>query len=126
MTTTPTDTRHSPDPAAMAGALSSQANVPTNMARRYLTQLCKHFQHRLPVMLDDWHGRIEFPAGLCELDGATIGGVLQMRVTAPDEASLARLEDVVGRHLERFAFRDELKVRWTRSESGRDADTIMP
>jgi hypothetical protein len=95
--------------------LSSEARVATNMPRRYLGQLCKHFQHRLPVMLDDWQGRIKFPAGVCDLDAAAEGGILRMRLTAGDEVSLSRLEDVVARHFERFAFRDDLKVDWTRS-----------
>ncbi|HVY16385.1 MAG TPA: DUF2218 domain-containing protein [Rhodopila sp.] len=95
--------------------LTSEARVPTNMPRRYLGQLCKHFQHKLPVTLDEWRGRIEFPAGACELDAAAVGGTLLMRVTAQDQDALARLEDVVGRHFERFAFRDELKVQWTRT-----------
>jgi hypothetical protein len=95
--------------------LIAEARVSTSMPRRYLHQLCKHFQHKLPVTLDDWQGRIEFAAGICELDAATIGGVLQMRVTAAGETELAWLQDVVARHLERFAFRDEIKIQWTRS-----------
>lgn len=95
--------------------LSSEARVATNMPRRYLGQLCKHFQHRLPVVLDEWQGRIEFPAGACDLHAAAEGGILHLRVNAADEASLGQLEDVVARHFERFAFRDDLKVHWTRS-----------
>ena len=30
-------------------------------------------------------------------------------------AALARLEDAVARHLERFAFRDKLEVHWVRT-----------
>ena len=94
--------------------LSSEVRVPTPVPRRYLGQLCKHFQHKLPVTLDERHGRIEFPAGVCELD-ATNDETLILRASAGDEASLARLEEVVARHLERFAFREELKVGWTRA-----------
>jgi hypothetical protein len=39
--------------------------------------------------------------------------MLIMRVTAADEAALAALEDVVARHLVRFAFREGPEVRWT-------------
>lgn len=93
---------------------ASEARVPTAVPSRYLTQLCKHFAHRLPVTFDAEHGRIEFPAGVCELD-AMAADTLTMRVTASDEAGLAKLEDVVARHLARFAFREEPEVRWTRS-----------
>jgi uncharacterized protein len=93
--------------------LSAEARVPTAVPHRYLGQLCKHFQHKLPVTLAEGHGRIEFPAGICELD--TEAETLVLRVTAGDEAALARLEDVVARHLERFAFRDKPEVRWERT-----------
>lgn len=98
---------------AMSDPLSSEARVATAAARRYLGQLCKHFQHKLPVSLDEQRGRIEFSAGVCELD-ATEPELLALRVNAADEASVANVEDVVTRHLQRFAFREELNVRWTR------------
>ncbi len=93
-------------------ALSSEARVPTAAPRRYLGQLCKHFQHKLPVTLAGDHGRIEFPAGVCLLDAEA--ETLVMRVTAGDEAALVGLEEVVARHLERFAFRDKPEVRWAK------------
>ena len=93
--------------------LSSEARVPTAAPRRYLGQLCKHFQHKLPVTLAEDHGRIEFTAGVCLLDADA--EALVMRVTASDEAALATLEDVIARHLGRFAFRDEPEIRWART-----------
>jgi len=95
---------------------SSEARVSTALPRRYLGQLCKHFEHKLPVVLEEWQGRIAFPMGLCELDAARLPFTLIMRVSAADEAALARLEDVVARHLVRFAFREEMSVRWIRAE----------
>ena len=95
--------------------LSSEARVPTAVPRRYLAQLCKHFQHKLPVTFDERQGRIEFPAGPCELEAEADAGTLLMRVTAGDKAALAKLEDVVARHLVRFAFREEPQVCWTRA-----------
>jgi hypothetical protein len=93
---------------------SSEARVPTAVPRRYLAQLCEHFQHKLPVTFDERQGRIEFAAGRCELDAAASAGTLLMRVVASDEAALARLEGIVARHLERFAFREQPEVRWAR------------
>ena len=42
-------------------------------------------------------------------------GVLLLSVTGPDD-SIARLEDVVGRHLVRFGAKDELVVTWARDD----------
>ena len=92
--------------------LTSEARVTTDVPRRYLSQLCKHFQHKLPVTLADDHGRIEFADGTCALKAAP--DTLVLRVAAEDEAALARLEDVVARHMERFAFRDKPEIRWMR------------
>jgi uncharacterized protein len=40
-----------------------------------------------------------------------------MKVSATDEASLPVLEDVVERHLKRFAFREALAFHWVRQEA---------
>ncbi len=93
---------------------TSEARVATDVPRRYLAQLCKHFQHKLPVDLGETTGRIEFAMGVCTLDAASVPGMLVMQATAPDEASLATVEDVIARHLERFAFRDPVTVAWVR------------
>ena len=42
------------------------------------------------------------------------GDILILRATAADEPSLAQVEEVVARHLERFAFRDQPEISWTR------------
>ena len=100
---------------ATPAMLASEARVATAMPHRYVAQLCKHFGHKLPVTFDERHGRIEFAAGRCELDAASSAGTLLMRVFASDEAALAKLEDVIARHLERFAFREKPEVRWMRT-----------
>lgn len=92
---------------------SSEARVRTAVPRRYLAQLCKHFEHKLPVTLAEDRGRIAFSGGVCTLEAGD--GTLIMRLSAGDEAALARLEDVVARHLLRFAFREKPEVHWTRA-----------
>ena len=98
---------------ATLAPFSSEARVATAVAQRYLGQLCKHFQHKLPVTLTEGLGRIAFPAGACELEIPPGAELLVLRVTADDADTLARLEEVVTRHLERFAFRETIQIRWT-------------
>ena len=93
---------------------TSQAQVATPLASRYLQQLCKHFAHKLPVTFDPTQGRIEFSLGTCQL--AATPDLLTMQAEAADETNLAQLEKVVASHLERFAFREELKVAWGQTE----------
>ncbi len=92
----------------------SEARVATDLARRYLVQLAKHFQHKIPVTLEETTARIEFAMGVCTLDAGTEPDMLVMRAEAADPDALGQLEGVVARHLERFAFRDPPEVTWHR------------
>ncbi len=89
---------------------ASQSRVATTVPRRYLGQLCKHFEHKIPVELSDGVGRITFDAGACDLRADA--DELVMRCDSPDPDGLARVQDVVVRHLARFAFRDVPEVVW--------------
>lgn len=91
---------------------SAHARVPTAKARTYMIQLCKHFGHRIPVTHDDAHGRIEFPIGVCKAD--VDGGALHLTAITDDEAQLPHLQNVIARHLVRFAFKEELAIDWKR------------
>ncbi len=84
--------------------LRSEAWWETGNAPRYMAQLCKHFAHKLPVTLNERDGQIVFSTGICDVLAEETG--LRMRVSAEDEASLAQMQGVVTRHLQRFAFRD--------------------
>jgi hypothetical protein len=98
-------------------AHTARASVPTETPGRYVAQLCKHFAHRIPAEYDPptfeaTRGRIEFPdAGVCEL--RAVPGSLELALTAKDEETLRRLEDVVAKHLARFAWREPPVVAWT-------------
>jgi len=90
--------------------VQSHTEIATPQASRYLQQLCKHFAHKLTVSFDPAQGKITFDIGECNLRAE--GEALQIDVVSPDAEQLERLKDVVIRHLERFAFREELKVEW--------------
>ncbi len=92
---------------------TSEARVRTAKAARYLSQLVKHFAHRLEATQDGRAGRLAFPFGTCTLEADP--DLLVLRAEAADEPTLARLEEVVARHLERFAFREELSIVWNRA-----------
>jgi hypothetical protein len=91
----------------------STARVALDQPRRYLSQLCKHFEHKLPVTLEPDKGSIAFSFGTCALH--TEPEVLVMQVVAADEAALVQTEGVVARHLLRFAFRTPPEISWQRA-----------
>ncbi len=90
--------------------IASEARIPTASAGRYIVQLCKHFQHKIPVEYDETRGRAEFAMGVCLMTAAD--GVLTLRCEAAEEAALAQVENVVAQHLERFAWREKPTVTW--------------
>jgi hypothetical protein len=86
------------------------AEIATAHASKYLQQLCKHFQHKLPASFDATSGSITFPSGEAKL--AADAQRLTLTVSVQSDDDLANLKDVVARHLQRFAFKEELDVAW--------------
>lgn len=89
---------------------TARATVATAAAGRYLTQLCKHFAHKVPVSVEEGRGRAEFPWGVCMMEAA--GAVLTLRCEAADAEGLERVKAVVADHLGRFAWREGLGIAW--------------
>ncbi|MBB4302238.1 hypothetical protein GGD81_001265 [Rhodobium orientis] len=96
--------------AARLPGVHRVADIATERASRYLQQLAKHFQHKLPVTFDETTGSIAFDGGTCAM--AADERALTLYVVAPDAAEADRLADVIERHLVRFAFRDEMDINW--------------
>ena len=90
---------------------NAAARVATPTASKYLQQLCKHFQHKLPATFDAAAGAISFPTGEVKL--VADAEALDIALELPSAEDLERLKDVVARHLVRFAFREELSVLWS-------------
>ena len=97
------------------------AHVPTAAASRYLQQLCKHWQHNMPVAFTSDHGTVTFPKdargadhpgdGLATFDATA--DTLDVRIDATSSEQLEGLKGAVARHLDRFAFREApLSFHW--------------
>jgi hypothetical protein len=86
----------------------SEARVATEAPRRCMTQLCKHWEHKLRVTFDETSGSITFGSGICTLRAEE--DALVLRVTGDVES----LEGVVARHLLRFMFRAPPEIIWER------------
>jgi uncharacterized protein len=98
------------EPSTATLAVHSVAEITAPHASRYLQQLCKHFAHKRPVIFNEQTGRIEFSIGECRLEASD--GRLQLSLAAPDDAQMSQLQEVVARHLLRFAFREEMQIDW--------------
>lgn len=95
--------------------LTSVAVVTTDAAARYAKQLLSHVGRKATVEYDDettGGGRLVFSYGIGTLRPQD--GRLVLEAVAADLESLAHVEDVLGRHLERFGARQGLTVTWRR------------
>lgn len=105
--------------------MRSSATIRTEHAQRYMTQLCKHFAHRVPATVEGREGRIHFEMGEAALRASPDS--LLLVGEAADPEGLARLEQVIESHLKRFAFREpELAVDWRRGVSPGSAPPSPP
>ncbi|CAM3012833.1 MULTISPECIES: DUF2218 domain-containing protein [Sphingomonas] len=83
----------------------SVARVPTLSASRYLQQLAKHWSHKMQVSFTAEEGTILFPDG-SKLAMRADSDTLDIVLTVPEDGDVARMQDVVASHLDRFAFRE--------------------
>ncbi|MBB3859475.1 hypothetical protein GGQ88_000715 [Novosphingobium hassiacum] len=90
---------------------ASHATVATPNASRYLQQLCKHWGHKFDVTFDPTQGRIALPFGPVELKASD--SELEVICNLEGEGDMARMQQVVADHVNRFAHREgELTFKW--------------
>jgi uncharacterized protein len=98
--------------------LQSIAVVATEAPERYAKQLLAHLGRKdtVETIRDEGQGgALVFVYGTGTVRPEV--GQLVLEAEAPDEDSLAHVEDVLARHLERFGARNELVVTWERGSA---------
>jgi len=101
--------------------LLSIAVVTTDASARYGKQLLSHLGHKVrmePLPDQTAAGRLIFAYGVGTV--LPMPGQLILRATAGDAESLARVQDVLARHLEKFGARRELVVTWGPADTAPD------
>jgi hypothetical protein len=93
--------------------IRSRADVATDAPARYAKQLVSHLGRKV-------HFTVAGDTSTAEIAGATaqvvVGdGTVTLLAAGTDDEAVARVEHVLGSHLERFAARAELTVSWTRT-----------
>jgi len=105
--------------------LLSIAVVTTDAPERYGKQLLSHLGRKVQTEpLSDRPapaGRLLFAYGVGTV--LPMPGQLILRATAADQESLARVQDVLQRHLEKFGARRELTVSWGPVEPASDDES---
>ena len=101
--------------AGLAPMIGSRAVVATGAPARYAKQLISHLGRKLPFTGDASSSPATAVIGAATAWIVVGDGVLTLWAAGDDEASVARVEHVLGSHLERFAQREALAVRWVRT-----------
>ncbi|MFL6072553.1 MAG: DUF2218 domain-containing protein [Mycobacteriales bacterium] len=129
--------------------LACETTIEIDRPGRYLAQLCRHAAamgatgggHRprahataaaltrgdvqVHAEYSDTHGLITLaPWGRCTLTAGT--DVLTLRIEATDPDALRRIQEILGRDLERFGRRDGVSVTWPPPETTDDAAPMVP
>ncbi len=91
----------------------SRADVVTATPERYAKQLVSHLGRRVEWVTD---GATSTATWGTATGRVVVGdGVLTLLASGPDAEAVAHVENVLGRHLERFGQRNELTVTWIRT-----------
>lgn len=84
----------------------------TAKASQYLQQLCKHFGHKVETAFDETSGWADLPPGRCTM--RCDDTMLEITVTAEDDAGLDHARAIIDDHLVRFAHREGFSTMgWT-------------
>ena len=76
----------------------------TTKGRKYITQLCKHFAHKIETGVEDSTGWAKFPMGLAEMSASDTLLTIRMGLRGPEDIESAK--HVIDSHLVTFAFRE--------------------
>jgi uncharacterized protein len=90
---------------------TTRGTMATDRPERYAKQLASHWAKRGPVTNEGGATMMRWDSGQV-IVMRPIEGALDVEVSVPDGADLARFAQVVKEHLERFGKRDELDVVW--------------
>lgn len=85
-------------------SVTRTARVPTTSGSRYLQQLCKHWAHKFETEFDASAGRVDLPMGRATMTAEP--DALVVTLTVEDADKVETMQDVVAKHLDRFAFRE--------------------
>lgn len=85
-------------------SVTRTARVPTASGSRYLQQLCKHWAHKFQTEFDASRGWVDLPMGRAEMVAEPDALIVTLTVKQADKVEA--MQDVVAKHLDRFAFRE--------------------
>jgi len=89
----------------------SQADVEVERGERWVTQLASHLGRKAEVEQQADGVLLRLAGGSCLMSSDATG--VRLVASAPEAEQLARVQEVVGGHFERFAAKEGVLVRWS-------------
>lgn len=89
---------------------TTRTTIATPHASRYLQQLCKHWSHKAKADFTPAAGTVTFETWQVAMQATD--GALDVTVTVQNADEMARMQDVVTSHLQRFATQETLSAAW--------------
>lgn len=100
---------------------SIRKTIKTPKAAIYATQLSKHFGHKIKVEELENSVVFHFAFGIGQAD--VDGDLLTLSAAADSLEHMQKLAHVLGSHLERFAFRENLQLDWPSPTANIEGET---
>lgn len=88
----------------------TEATVGLDQPGKMLLRLCKHFEHKLKVTYSDTQAQMEFIIGAC--DAQVNDGALHFVCRSNKKNENDELQNVIERHLVRFAHKEDVSFDW--------------
>lgn len=95
--------------------MNATATFKSENAARHLAALCQHFSKKIKTTFSERIGHVAFPFGACDLTADD--ACLTLTASASEADQLDLVIDVVTRHLERFAFRENPQLDWEMADA---------
>jgi hypothetical protein len=76
-----------------------------------MNRLAKHFEHRVSVQREERSASVAFPDAPCTMQATDTH--IDIRIDAASSEQLARLQEVVTKHLKQVASQETFDVEWS-------------
>ena len=92
--------------------IKAVAQVPTENGGKYVRRLCKHWAYKLDVEIEGDRGVVRYPGGTTTMHADEQS--IALTIVGEQAETVERLQGVIERHLDRFAFREApLAYAWS-------------
>ncbi|MFB2117717.1 DUF2218 domain-containing protein [Parapedobacter sp. 2B3] len=92
----------------------STTKIATFAASQYIGKLCRHFRHKITTEYTPTTGLATFPFGLCRMTATPTH--LTFDILSDSTEDMEKIKGVLIRHLEKFAYKEQLVVEWQNTE----------